>query len=826
MAVTNTRKEVTKRDVVGLTTGEAHALLAKHGPNTLPERPPPSDVAIFASQLKNPLVYVLLGAALITFLLRDFADTTIILIAVFINAILGFWQERRANRALVALKKLLVFHAEIIRDGQRKSIISSEIVPGDVVILPPGGSVPADGVMLESKSLFINEAILTGEAVPVAKKRNEAALFGTVVIAGHGKMLVTKTGALTQMGKIASQLGPEEQVTPFKYQLIVLSRHLALLVGALAAVVFGVGSITGRPVVEMFVTSVALAVSAIPEGLLISATAVLAIGMQRILRKKGLVRRLLAAETLGGVTTLCIDKTGTLTEGTLTVKEALFTDQEMGRKAVILINDRYDPLEIAAWEWVRTKGDAQDILKRHPRVDEMPFSSAERFAATLHREADGGGKTRTLVVSGAPELVLGWSRLPQSEKTWWKNKIDELATKGMRLTGFAYKKVRRDKKRIRPVDVKSELVWLGLMAFADPVRPDAKRVLEKARKAGIKIKVITGDYKATALSVMESLGMEVDQGHSELVLEGKEVADMTERELASRVEGVVLFARTTPEQKLAIVNALLANGEVVAMMGDGVNDAPALQKADIGIVVGEASDVARESADLILLDSSFDTILEAIEEGRGIFDNLRKMIVYLLSDAFGEIVAIIGGIFLALPLPVVASQILWINLVSDGFPNLALAVDPKREKLMSALPRPRSERLVNSEVRSLIVITSIASGVLALAIFVFFLKTTGDLTLARSVAFLTLGINSLLYVLSVRTLHQPVWKDGIFTNGWLLVAVVAGFVLQAMPFYVPWFTSLLGVVPLGVYHWAVALAAGIFVVGIIETVKFSYRRSR
>ena len=802
---------------IGLTTAEVEKRLSKFGPNILPEKPPPSDISIFLSQLKNPLIYVLIFAGLATFFLKHFSDAVIIAMAVIINTILGFFQERRAGKALSALKSLVSPQAEVVRDGKRKKVGANEVVPGDIIVLSQGMKVPADGKLVFVNRMFINEAILTGESQPASKANNEKVYMGTVVSSGQGAMEAQVTGALTQIGKIAEGVQETSEDTPLKKQIGRFSKQLLVLVVFLTLFVFVIGLASGESLIEIFKTAVALAVSAIPEGLIVSLTVVLAIGMQRILRRNGLVRNLTSAETLGGVTTICIDKTGTLTQGKMTVTDVVGDTVELAKQA-ILANDLDDPLVIAAFEWAR--GYIKDYIQEHPRLDSIPFSSKERFFASLNKWKKG---ENIIFVSGAPDSLLSWSDIKESEKEKIMQKIEDLTKEGKRVIGFSRKVVPSSNKRLSKKDVKGSLNWIGLLSFSDPVRPGVRDALSKANEAGIKIIVITGDYANTAEAVLTEIGMSISETEELL---GEDLEKLSVEELAEAVRHIKLFARTTPEQKLKIVEALKKNGEIVAMMGDGVNDAPAINKADIGIVVGDASDVARESADLVLLDSNFATIVGAVEEGRGIFENIRKIILYLLSDAFGEIVTVTFAIIVSLPLPVTAVQILWINLVSDGFPSLALTVDPKRKGIMVDPPRPPKERVVTNWMKILIGIVSLVSGLLALAFFTYVLRSSGDVKLARSVAFLTLGINSLVYVFSVKSLTTPFWKGNIFDNKWLIAAVLAGFGLQAFPFIFPFSRQFFDVSSLPISYWLVALGLSALMFIMVEVSKIIFRRAK
>lgn len=801
---------------LGLTSSSARERLLKYGANKLPEKPPPSDFFIFLSQLKSPLVYVLLGACLVTLLLRDYKDSIVIAFAVFINTILGFVQERKANSALSSLKKLVQPKAEVLRDGKRVTINAELLVSGDVVFLTAGAKVPADGELIEANRLFISEAILTGESVPSSKNSGEKAFMGTSVEGGNGLLRVESTGAETKVGEIALKVQEVQADTPLQEQLKVFSKQLTLVVLVLVLIVFAGGFLRGREILEMFTASVALAVSAIPEGLLVALTVVLAIGMQKILKREGLVRNLVSAEVLGGVTTVCVDKTGTLTEGRIEVAEVR-GDEDLAQLQAVLANDLDDPMVNALWEWTEQRlPGTEDLIKKHERLDSLPFSSKERYFASLHNWEED---KHMLFVNGAPDYLLSWCEMPKKEKEKILEEVEELTSSGMRVIGMARKTVSNKKNSIDTKDVKNGLSWIALAVFSDPIREGVKEALEAASTAGVRTIVITGDYANTALAVSRQLGIDIDS--KDIVL-GDELGDLSQEDLTRilKTPGPKLFARTTPEQKFNIVEALQKNGEVVAMMGDGVNDAPALHRADIGVVVDGASDTARESAALILLDSRFSTIVAAIEEGRKIFENMRKIVLYLLSDAFAEILAVLGSIAIGFPLPITAAQILWINLVSDGLPSLALTVEPGRQDVMKEPPRFSGEKLVTGWMMILILIVGVVCGLSAFLVFWLIYSKSGDVNLARSAAFATLGFNSLVYVFSLRVLRAPIWRENPFSNLWLVVAVLAGAGLQISPFVFRSLGKFLDVEQLGREEWVLVGIASVVILVFVEVLKF------
>lgn len=815
-------------DVKGLTQDEARVKQRQYGLNILPEKKPPSTLSLILEQLKSPLVYVLLAATLVTAAIGHYSDSVIIFFAVAINTIFGFIQESKASNALYALKKYVSDKANVIRDGKRIFIETSLIVPGDLVVLNQGVKVPADGKIIFANRLYIDEAVITGESVAVEKKEKNEVFMGATISSGQGLMITEKTGVLTKIGRIAGKIQDVEEDTPLQKQLKIFSKQLVVIISTLVVITFLFGVIRRLSAVEMFTTSIALAVSSIPEGLLISLTVVLAIGMQRILKHRGLVKKLSAAETLGGVTTICVDKTGTLTQGKMKVVHFSGDERELA-KQVLLANDLDDPIVISAFEWgkeVARKNSIPDLqntnlsasTSKYKRLDSIPFSSKERFFISLNKYP--GGKNM-IFVNGAPELLLKWSDLPEKEKTEILSSIDELTKQGKRLIGFARKETVLTKKTLNISDAKKGLSWIGILAFSDPVRVGVKEAFEETESAGINTIVITGDYSKTSVFVLNELGISVDE---KSVITGEELKKLSLEDLSKEVKSARLFARTTPDQKLMIVEALKKNGEIVAMMGDGVNDAPALHEADIGIAVEEATDVAKESADLILLDSNFSTIVGAIKEGRAMFENIRKIILYLMSDAFAEIIIVLGGILIGLPLPITAAQILWINLISDGFPGLALTIDPKRADIMKEKPRPPSERLVNRWMVFLIGTVSMVAGSLALASFFVVYNLTGDILTARSVAFVTLGLNSLAYVFSVRSLMVPFWKGKFFENKWLVLAVFAGLGLQILPFSISGLRQIFGLTALDIKYWLIAAGLSVFMFLVVEVFKSASKK--
>jgi Ca2+-transporting ATPase len=821
----------------GLTQKEAAKKLSEHGPNEIAKKKRVSDLQLLLFQLKSPLIYVLIAAMGITGgVLHDAEDTIVIGLAVVFNTFLGFFQERKANRSLEALAAVLSPHAKVKRDGVWQDVDAKNIVPGDILRLELGVRVAADGEASLVNSLSVNEAVLTGESAAVEKKVTDTIFMGTTIAGGIGEMMVTKTGQDTEFGKIAESLSEtKSEDTPLQAQIGRFAKMMAIGVGIISLLVLLLGLYVGDSFREIFPTAVALAVAAIPEGLAVSLTVILAIGMQRIFKKKALVRKLVAAETLGGVTVICADKTGTLTEGKMIVVEVLesISPDEKVRKmkkdllvtAALLVNDMRDPLEIAMRDWahqqLHNSGGQAQLEKQYPRLSSIPFDPKWRYIATLNR----WGKDKNMIlVSGAPEEVLERCNTTLARRKEWGQKFEAEAKKGHRLVGFAYKEMsQRHSDTVTHKDVK-DLRWLGSLVYDDPIRESVKDSLQKVKEAGIKITVITGDYAPTAAAIMKKLSL-IGENEEGVVMEGKELKQLTDEELKRKIMKIKLFARTTPDQKLKIVQVLQSMGEVVAMTGDGVNDAPALKKADIGIVVNEASDVSKETADMVLLDSNFATILAAIEGGRMIKDNLRKVILYLLADSFAEILIVMMSLVVRVPLPITAAMILWINLVSDGFPDLALTVDPADKDLLKRPPEPRQKHLIDGEMGLLIALISITSAVIGFAAFWFYWQHQAyGLEHARTVAFSLLGLNSLFYVWSARSLKKPLWEEGFLKNPWLVGAVLLGFSLHLLGIYTDWGQRLLGTVAIDWSEWLVVIMGSLIMMVVVEGVKWSYNR--
>ena len=796
----------------GLTTAEVLEQRRQHGENALPSAKRTSAWGIFFNQFKNPLVYIILAAAGISLAVGEYGDFAIIMVVVLIDAILGFVQEYQAQRTYTALKGLLKPTTTVIRDGTRREIELRELVPGDVVVLSAGEHVPGDGEVLEAIKLTLEEAILTGESEPIVKTNEQGqdqVAMGTTVLIGRGLMRVTATGTQTELGQIAASLRDEiEDETPLQVRLKAFSRTLTILVLAITAAIFAVGLISGRPILQMLRVSTILAIAAVPEGLLIAVTVILVLGMRKILKRNGLVKRLLAVETLGSVTTICTDKTGTLTEGRMQVTRCDPRDSRRALQVMVYCNDLEGPVDVALWEHARAQLDAdpQDMADRVERLGEELFSSETKFMVTANR-VDG----QTIhYLKGAPEIVLGMCTESEAEQARILAQVEQWASEGLRLLGLAH----------RPNGMLGDhggYAWLGLVAMEDPIREGVRDAIAVARQAGIEVKMITGDYRRTAerIAAMVGLATRPDQ-----VIDGEELALLSDDDLARRVQEVSVFARIRPQDKLRIVRALQAQGEVTAMIGDGVNDAPALKRANIGVVVGTATDVAKETADLVLLDNNFRTVVAAIEEGRVIFENIRKVVAYTLSNSFAEVLLIFGAMLLGWPAPLLVAQILWIHLICDGPSDIVLGFEPKENGIMEEPPKSPHEPILNRLGLSLIGLISVASTVVGLVLFGHYFRLHSDPIEGRSIVFASFAINSMVYIFAYRSMRRSMFRGSpLRANKPLIWAVAAGLLMAVLPFLVPGLRQVLGIVPLHVGDWLLVVGVALGLLAVVEAGK-------
>jgi Ca2+-transporting ATPase len=807
---------------IGLSPSEVLERRRTFGENRLPAEKGVSVWSILLSQLKSPLVYIILAAAFVSLIVGESGDFGIIMAVVVIDVILGFVQEYQARQTYTALKGLVQPTTTVIREGKRREVEIRELVPDDIVLLNAGEHVPGDGILIESNKLSVNEAILTGESETVSKDIREGRnrlFMGTTVVAGRGLLRVEHTGGRTELGRIALSLQEHtEEDTPLQVRLKKFSQMLTYFVAGFTLLILTVGVLMGGGFLDMLRTAIILAIAAVPEGLLIAVTVILVLGMRKILKRNGLVKRLLAVETLGSVTVICTDKTGTLTEGRMRVTRTDLSDPLRSCQVMTLCNDLEGPVDVALWEYaVETRpDDVHELSDRADRLAEEMFTSETKYMITANRI---GGESFNFL-KGAPEIVLPMCALPAAERERNLAQADSWAGEGLRLLGLAY-------RPLGPLEDHSGYTWLGLLGMEDPVREGVVDSIAVARQAGIRIKMITGDHRKTAERIARNIGL-MEEGDG--ILEGRELEGLTDEQIRKQTARTAVFSRIRPQDKLRIVKALQAEGEVTAMIGDGVNDAPALQRAHIGVVVGSATDVAKETADLILMDSNFRTIVAAIEEGRTIFENIRKVVAYTLSNSFAEVLAIFAAMMLRWPPPLTVAQILWIHLICDGPSDIVLGFEPIEEGIMREKPKSLAEPVLTGLGMALIGVISVASSIFALVMFHHFLQVHGDAAQGRSLVFASFGVNSMIYIFAYRSMRRSIFRSGpLSRNKPLIWAVLGGLATVAIAFIVPGIRDLLGVVPLGLEEWMWVAGVALSLLAVVEIgkgINLQLRRNR
>jgi len=840
----------------GLSKSEASRRLQEYGRNIIEKKQEISPFKIFLGQFASPLVWILMVAIVISLIVGHMEDAIVIGIILIVNAILGFIQEFRAEKAIEALMKMASLKAVVLRDGKETSVDAGDIVPGDIVILEEGEKIPADARVLDSIELNTQEAALTGESLPVKKvtekfasmtgvaDRKNMVYSGTVVTSGRGIAVVTGTGMNTELGKIAHMIQTAEtKMTPLQKKLKRLAKVLGALTLLVCFIVFITGVVKGGSILEFLIAAVSLAVAAIPEGLTIVVTISMAIGVQKMAKKNALIRKLPSVETLGCTTVICSDKTGTLTHNQMTVKMAYVDDEIIevtgsgykpeGRfsskpKSLNLLlrigalcnnakldNNTYeiigDPTEGALIVSARKGGLDEELMSiKHRRLEEIPFSSERKIMTTIHKD-----KTKKVAyIKGAPDVVLGRcthihigdkvKKLTKEDRDKILKKNEYFADSALRVLGFAYRDVNGANKK----DVEKNLVFVGLQAMIDPPRKEVRAAIDKCRKAGIRVVMITGDHKTTAMAIARELG-----------IKGRAVTgnDLEQVDLKKEVEEIGIYARVNPAHKLKIVEALKHKGHIVAMTGDGVNDAPALKKADIGIAMGiTGTDVSKEAADMILTDDNFKSIVNAVEEGRGIYDNIKKFVEYLLSSNIGEILTIFGAIIIGLPLPLIAIMILWVNLVTDGLPALALGVDPADKDIMERPPRKPKDNIVGRYLAFYMFMMGMVMMGGTLLMFYLY-DPIGNYAYATSIAFTTLMMFQMFNVLNCRSANNSLFSVGFFTNKKLLWAILGSVALQFVVIYTP-LSTFFKTVPISGMDWVyiTLVSSSIWIVGEVS----------
>jgi Ca2+-transporting ATPase len=841
----------------GLSEDEAQQRLEEHGPNEIRGKGAKSPWIILLRQFTDPLVLILVGAALVTLLIGKYIDTIVIVAVVTVNAILGFVQEYKADKAMQALKKIGVSKATVVRDRREVRIESDRLVVGDIVVLTPGNKVPADGRICEARDLEINESTLTGESVPVSKgtaplsdegvavsDRTNMAFMGTVVTHGRGRATVTATGMGTQLGTISQEVEQtEKEKTPLQRKLTTFTRVIGALAVGLAVLVVIIGVILGRDLVEMILFGLSTTVAVIPEGLPIVITVTMAVGLQRMAKRNAIIRRLIAAETLGSCNYICSDKTGTITENRMAVVEVRTpegefqiegtgyepsgsvlrdgqpVDEDPSLEAILLAGalsntaSLYreeeewkidgDPTEGALLVSAARYGiDLEKLGYDYEYVDEIPFSSERRYMASLFREE---GQRCVLFVKGAPERLIDFCG--EQDKPGLHEQAEELLGQGLRVLGFGRKHVRKKRSNLDLEEAaESDLEFLGFQALIDPPRDSAVEAIKGAREAGIKVVMVTGDHKVTAASIARQIHILEPEN---IVLTGEEIDKRGEGLLSESADKTDVYARVAPHHKLAIVDALQEKGNTVAVTGDGVNDAPALKKANIGVAMGKTgTDVAREAADMVLADDNFASIFEAVKVGRIIYDNIRKVSVFLLTSSVGISLAVIGTLLLGFDLPFLATQVLWINLVTNGLQDVTLAFEPSEGDVHKRPPRPPSENVFTLGVALRTVLLGATMAAVATLMFHYKYDETGDLAFARSAAVNTVVMFQFMNAWSSRSLQRSVFLTPPFSNPFLLIALVVSLLAQLAALHWGPLRYLLQTTPLDAMTWLQSILAG------------------
>jgi len=797
----------------GLNENQVLESRQKFGENILPTKENNSWFIILLSQFKSPLIYILVATAIISLILKEYINAGLMALVVTFNLLMGFFQEYNAQKTLIALRNLLKPEAIVIRNGINKKIEAKNIVVGDLVVLGPGDKIPADGELIEDVNFLVKEAILTGEEEAVLKSsidKNNLVFMGTVVIYGRGIMKVTKIGVQTEIGKIGQSLAEiKEEKTPLQIKLEKFATKLVYLIIVICSIIFLVGILRHQNILQMLKMSVILAVAAIPEGLPVAIMVILSLGMKKVLKRKGLVKKLLAMETLGVTSVILTDKTGTLTEGIMKVVKTDFIDQEKALLGLTLANNQRSNLETAIWDYIRKKHfNPQDIFNSIARTFEEPFDNEKKYMLSIN-QIDGN---ETASIIGAPEIILQMCDIESDKKQDILEKISCWAEEGLKVLGV----ISKNQGNLKD---KNNFTWLGLIGIQDPIRTGVKEAINVARDAGIKIKIVTGDYRKTAEKIARSLGFNIAEKN---IMEGSTLEIISEDELKEKIDDIIIFSRVTPRQKLKIVKVLQEKGEVVAMTGDGINDATALKKADIGIAVNNATDVAKEAADLILLNNNFKTIIAACKEGRLIFSNIKKVVAYVLSNSFAEIVLIFGAILMGLPTPLTIIQILWAHLICDGPPDIVLGFETRNKALREENPKIlRKEEILDKPIIALIILISLTVGLFSLFIFTYFLKQTGQINLARTITFATVATVDLIYIFAFKDLKNSLFKTkNLFDNKRLIGAVIYGLLLLLIAIYVPTLNKVLETVPLKPFYWLIVVGVAIITVFWVELIKY------
>jgi len=874
----------------GLSEKEVSERTELYGANELSRQKGQGPLVRFLLQFNQPLIIILLVATVVTFLLHEYIDSAVIFAVVLVNAFIGFIQESKALKAIEVLAKSMISEVTVIRDGEKRRVPSRQLVPGDIVVLQSGDKVPADLRLLKSREMQIDESALTGESVPVQKEeavldedmelgdRRNMAYSSTLVTAGGGQGIVVSTGDGTEIGRINELIASADVLeTPLTQKIHHFSKILLFAILGLALLTFLIGFLRGQDLIEMFMASVALAVGAIPEGLPAAITIMLAIGVSRMAKRNAIIRKLPAVETLGSTMVICSDKTGTLTQNQMTVQDIVaggprYTVTGVGYapegqieedgnkvdlssnlalqellKAGVLCNDSVIRKTDQGW---RVEGDPTEgglitsamkagyeprkLEEEMPRIDTIPFESKRQYMATLHSQ--GEGKPRIIYVKGSVESICvecsvimgpdGTPDFPGRDKVMeW---VESMADKGLRVLAFARKEVEPDKERISHEDVEHGIEFLGLQGMIDPPRAEAMEAVDASHRAGIAVKMITGDHAGTAAAIGRQMGLcgETCSVHTREVVTGKDLSAFDDAEMEEEAEHTAVFARVSPEQKLRLVEALQRRDFVVAMTGDGVNDAPALRQANIGVAMGiTGTEVSKEAADMVLTDDNFATIKAAVEEGRGIFDNLIKFITWTLPTNGGEGLVILTSILIGTRLPILPLQILWINMTTALLLGLMLAFEPKEPGIMERSPRAPDMPILTRPLLIRILMVSLLLVMGAFGLFKLEIALKGEnLELARTLAVNVFVFGEMFYLFNCRSITHPFWALGVWSNRLLWLGVLVMVLLQMIYTYVPFFNELFESAPMGLTEWGLVIGNSLLIFIVVEIEKAIRRK--
>lgn len=807
----------------GITNVEVQKRLLEHGKNELVEEKKPGPIQIFLGQFMDILISILIIAAIAAYYVGDTLDAIVIVIVVFINAVVGFIQEYRAEKAMEKLKGMISSEAVVIRDGQEQKVPAGELTIGDIVLLEEGNNVPADLRIIESHDLLIDESAMTGESFPVEKHpkikysddhaNENMAYMETNVSSGRGKGVVVEIGMDTKIGKIAEMIQEEEEQTPLQQKIASLGKTLGLLALLVCSIVFVLEYLQGIPLVETFMTAVALAVAAVPEGLPAILTLTLALGMQRMARSNAIVRKLLAVETLGSCNVICTDKTGTLTLNQMTVRQAKVNDPKMIYTISALCNNATqsdgkilgDPTDAALLVYADENGyNRKELEYKHPRLLEIPLDSTRKRMTTVNQIED----EQYLLIKGAPEALLkrcseiekkvGVSPLKPEDIDYLMKELHQMTGNALRVLGFAYRKLDPEENLNDKEALEKNLIFAGLVGLMDPPREEAKEAIAIAQKAGIKVVMITGDHKDTAVAIAREINLTDDE--KIVALTGSDLENLSDHEFESMVNDVSVYARVFPEQKVRIVETLKKMGNVASMTGDGVNDAPALKKAAIGVAMGSGTDVAKESADMLLQDDNFSTIVKTVREGRTIFDNIRRFVRFQLSTNIGAILTITSASIFSLPIPFNPIQVLWINIIMDGPPAQSLGIEPPEKNVMNR--PPLKEEIIPRRSLLKIAIAGVVMTIGTLALYSYILGTdlspAHENVKAMTMAFTVFVMYQIFNVFNCRS-------ERGFSNKFLFLAVIASVLLQLGVIYLPFLQEIFRTTALGVFDWVLIL---------------------